>query len=250
MRKIPLLYKKPYLLALTAAILGLAAFLYGLYRSGELGDMGGYAFSFVGFFLFITGLVIGAVFLNLERKFRLALGQPLLAYTADPAQYDQAIEKTINQIKAANTVSWLTILVFCVLLALLGPLFVEDGLVMTAIAAVIAAVMTVLFWLITRYRVHKLLSGSRQVIRAVHGVYVAGEFHAWSGFSSKLIDIRYFEPGENGRLSGMISGSYRVIGAYRSNDGFFNLAVPPELDSQARAAVDAVKASGAGNPRR
>lgn len=234
MRGTPFLYKRPMIVAATLLAISVIVILRGLYVSGE-GDMDGFGLIFLGGFIAVAAIVTAAVYAVMQFRFSRALGRPLLAFTSEIKQHSQAVEKTISQIKGANILTVVIVTAFCVLMAILGPLVAEDGYIFSLIALGIVIFTAISALIITGYRIGKLRKSSKDVILSHNGVYVAGEFHSWSGFSSKLVDISFI-PADQDKTA-LISGSYQVLGAYRSNTGFFNLPVPDEHHDAAREAV-------------
>lgn len=245
--KIPILYKKPYITAVFFIVIGIGAIIFARGSDERLG-MDQYAFLFLGGFAVIIGLVIAVMYGRMEKRFRQAMGQPLLSFTADPESQAGAIARTAVQIRATNLMTLVTIWISCLLIAVAAPFFGRDGWYVSLSMVLLAFVMTLVAWLITRYRINKLKTGSREVILGRYGVYVAGEFHAWDQWGSRLIELRFNPPDSKqpDASPALISGHYRLIGAYRSNEGYFNIAVPPHLHEQAAAAVDQINQSFSG----
>ena len=245
--KIPILYKRPYITAVFFVLIGIGAIIYSQMASDTSGT-DRYAFLFLGGFAIISGIVIALMYGWMEMRFRRAMGEPLLAFTAEPESHAGAIARTAVLIRATNLMTLVTIWVSCLIIAVAAPFFGRDGWYVSLSMLVLGLVMPLMAWLITRYRTRKLSTGSREVILARYGVYVAGEFHAWDQWGSRLLDLRFTraDPDRPDDPSGLISGQYRLIGAYRSNDGYFNIAVPPHLCGQAATAVEQITQSISG----
>lgn len=251
MHKVPFLYRRPMFFAAAAMLAAIALIIAG-FASVRKSGMDGYGLIVLGVFLGLVSIITALVYASLQRKFKSALGEPLLSFTAADLDHEKAVARTINQIKWKNRVALVTILIFCAVLAIIGPFIADDGYIFSLAALGIAVFAALAAFTVTRYRTSKLKSGSREVVLSRNGVYVAGEFHSWNGFTSKLIDIKFVPPAtdENGEPA-MISGSYKMLGAYRANIGFFNLAVPSELADQALEAVEKIldaNRRASGNP--
>ena len=245
MEKLPLLYKKVYWVSFFIAAAGLGVLLAGYDRAENQSDMNGYGLIVMGGFAIIVAIIILAIYGRQEQQCREAMGTPLLAYTVSETAHEKGIEKTAEEIKGLNKLTLLILIFMCVMIALVGAVFLEEKATIILISIGIAVFFSVAASLITTYRIRKLKVGSRHVVLAEHGVFTAGEFHAWTGFGSKLVDITYKESAEElegfDEPAGMISGSYEILGAYRANIGTFNLVVPPAYKEQAREAVRKIK---------
>lgn len=229
---------------LLGAVILIAA---GIYRNSR-GGMNGFALIVFGGFATLAAVVTASVYASMQRRFRQALGEPLLTFISAEQDHDRAVAKTISQIKGTNLITLVTILIFCIVLAIIGPFLADDGYLFSLIALGIAIFASLTAFIVTGYRISKLRRGSREVVLSRNGVYVAGEFHSWSGFSSQLIDIKFIAP-EKEDEPALISGAYKMLGAYRSNVGYFNLIVPVDKHNQAREAVQLIMETNRGRRR-
>lgn len=184
------LYRRPMITATVLLLIGLGSLLSGFYYADLLNESNYYALAVLGFVLIISAAVTFLVYGSLERKFRSAIsGKALLDYSVPEIVYGVISGTSSEDIRKGNRALLYIMLAFCAILAVLGPLIADDGILMTFIALGIALFLTVSEFLITRYRVGRLRTGSRRVVLSECGAFVCGEFHTWCGISLKLLDV-------------------------------------------------------------
>ncbi len=173
-------YLKPKLFALALLVISLGMIFGGFYMESETYSMNYFGIAFIGIFLSIMALVTFFVYSGLQRKLNnLMDAAPLLAFVLSDQQAQQAIEENNRALKSYNKQIWLTIVFFCILFAVTGPLFAEDWGLWALICLAIAVFFTFVYLIATAYRVNRFKKRDYNVILNQKGVYFMGEYYTF-----------------------------------------------------------------------
>lgn len=189
------LYKKPFITAFVFLILGLFMFFGGITLADSTKDSDFYALMVFGVLFFIVAIVVFAVYGGLEKKFQNVIKNGmLLNYTLEDDVYKNLVGVQAQDIKSNNKVLLFIMLFFCLLMAVLGPLIVEeDGIIISFIAVGLGVFLTVAYLMITHFRVNKLKKGSKQVVLSKSGAYVCGQFHCFNAYGTRIVGAEYIK---------------------------------------------------------
>lgn len=173
-------YLKPKLFALALLVISLGMIFGGFFMESETFDMNYFGVAFVGIFLCIMAFVTFFVYNGLQRKLNDLLdATPLMAFVLTEQQAQQAIEENNTALKSYNKQIWLTIVFFCFLFAVMGPLFAEDWALWAMICLAIAVFFTFVFLIATAYRVNRFKKVDLNVVLNDKGVYFMGQFYTF-----------------------------------------------------------------------
>jgi len=190
-------YLKPKLVALVLLLISLGMIFGGFFMESETYDMNYFGMAFIGIFLLIMSVVTYFVYNNLQHKLNDLLdAPPLLAFLLSEEEANLAKEENNQALKSYNFRIWLTIVAFCVLFAILGPLFVEQWDLWIMICAAIAVFFTFVFFLATYVRTRKFKTTDRNVILNVKGVYFMGSYYTFGMLGVWLTEAE-FDPQTN-----------------------------------------------------
>lgn len=236
MNKIPTLYKTPFIVATVFIVLAVALFLFGGFI-----DFGDASFAMIAFgvLLLIFGIVTLSVYAMMEKRFKQAIGDRngiLLQYQMNENEFISGVSKQSDNIKNTNKSSLLIMLSFCVIIAIGGPLLVEDGYIFSIIAIGLGVFLSLMALIITKYRTKKIKKGNREVLLTVKAAYVFGELHSWQlpGF---LLNVEYSPAAQDKKYnSDVIEIKYTAV-AMPIQVYEVSVPVPRGLENQAQQAV-------------
>lgn len=228
-------------------LIGIIAIAWGIRLGGITDNEGFFALAALGLLLVTSGLVILGIYIGLRRRMSRAFkdARPLLRYvitTRDHASYAAAEEA---EIRSTNRSSLQIALVFCGLVAVIGPFLVkENGIIFTLIGVGLALILTLSYFIITGYRIKKLKNEDREVILTPYGVYVGGEFQTWNLPATFLSEVAYFDSGkyENSPLA-LIRISYIALSRTIVTPYTILIPVSADMEEKAKAAVKALQNS-------
>lgn len=232
MEKPPVLHRIPFTVAGVMAGLSLGLTVFGLYRLEVVGDFDAPGLILVGILLLVSAGVIAIVYGMQEKLFRKTMRQPLMVYTLDAAYLSDMITKNTAEIQAQNKIMLLVMLFFCGLMALIFLFIGEEGPLVSLAMLGLAAFLSLMAWIITRYRTNKLKKGGRHVLISQDGVLFLGQYHTWSLPGGRLDQLSYDPSAEQGR-PGMLTLVYSLPGRYSRTRQKIQMIVPPEYDEQA-----------------
>jgi uncharacterized membrane protein YbaN (DUF454 family) len=185
-------YLKPRIFALCLFVVSLAMIFGGFFYAEAANEMNYFGLAFIGIFLFIMSVTIFFVYRNLQRKLNALFDStPLLEFVLSDEQAQSAINENNKALKSYNKSIWLTIIFFCGIFALGGPLFVEDGMLFAIICLAIAVFFTFVFLIATYVRTNKLKSANHSVILNEKGVYFMGSYYPFKMAGTWLTEANY-----------------------------------------------------------
>ncbi len=187
-------YLKPKLFALALLVISLCMIFGGFFMESETYDMNYFGLAFIGIFFFIMALVTFFVYNSLQRKLNALLdATPLLAFVLTEQQAQQAVEENNAALKSYNKRIWLTIVAFCALFAVTGPLFAEDWALWAMICLAIAVFFTFVFFIATAYRVNRIKNADHNVVLNEKGVYFMGQYYTF-GMTGVWLSLAEYDP--------------------------------------------------------
>lgn len=199
-------YLKPKLFALALLVISLGMIFGGFFMESETYDMNYFGVAFIGIFFMIMSLVTFFVYNNLQRKLNALLdATPLMAFVLSEQQAHQAVEENNAALKSYNTRIWLTIVGFCLLFAVTGPLFVEDWALWAMICLAIAVFFTFVFFVATAYRVNRIKNADHNVVLNEKGVYFMGQYYTF-GMTGVWLSQAEYDP-EKALLTLMVTAA-------------------------------------------
>jgi len=199
-------YLKPKLFALVLLVISLIMIFGGFFMESETYDMNYFGIAFIGIFVLIMALVTFFVYNSLQRKLNALLdATPLLAFDLTEAQAQQAIEENNAVLKSYNFRIWLTIVGFCALFALTGPLFADDWGLWALICLGIAVFFTFVYYIATAARVNRFKKADHHVILNEKGVYFMGQYYTF-GMPGVWLSQAEYDP-QKGLLTLMVTAA-------------------------------------------
>jgi len=209
-------YKKPFITSAIFFLLALFMMVFGWIKGDE--DMNYFALFAGGIFFAIISLVTFFVYLGLERKLKWLLSKDgiLLNYELSPDLLREATKQKAEEIKGINKGLLFIIIGFCVLFAIFAPMIIdgndEEQMLFRLICIGIGIFMTIMYLIITTYRVHKLKHADGRVVLSRSAALVFGEFHCWDLPMYSLESSHFFVPGTyEGMSSAVIKLVYATI---------------------------------------
>jgi predicted RND superfamily exporter protein len=185
-------YLKPKLFALALLVISLGMIFGGFFMESETYDMNYFGVAFIGIFFLIMSLVTFFVYNNLQKKLNALLdAKPLMAFVLTEQQAALAIEENNEALKSYNTKIWLTIVGFCALFAIAGPLFAEDWGLWAMICLGIAVFFTFVFLIATAYRINRFKKADHNVVLNEKGVYFMGQYYTFGMTGVWLTESSY-----------------------------------------------------------
>jgi len=224
--------------------LGLIGTVAGVMLGGNTGNTGFFALAALGVLLVIAGLVTVGVYAAMERALAGALNDtaPLLRFTISAADYAEYAVAEGQEIQDANKLSLIIALVFCGLVAIVGPFIVEEGAIVVVVGVGLAIFLWLAATLITKYRIHKLRSADREVVLTMGNAYVGGQFHFWNIPTNFLGEVSYFDAGayENSSKP-VIRITYSAVTRTVLTPYTFIIPIPAGLEEKAMEAAQALR---------
>ena len=234
------LYIKPLIAAATMLVAGVILMILGFVRSGDA-NMNNYALAAFGLLLVIAGVIISVMYGALEKRYRRLLREgPLLRYTLKAETNQAQIQKNIDELKSKNKALLFVMLFFCVLFAIILPIFVEEKLIMIAICLGLGAFLAMAALGITAYRVRKLQRGGEEVILGRGGAYLEGSFHAWDIPETSITALRYAPPSNPGKM-GKLAIEYTAQSIPAPLIETIVLLIPDELADRMPGVIQALE---------
>ena len=236
MNKLPTLYKKPFIVSAVFILVALTMiFIGGFFDFGDLS----YAIIIFGGLFLITGVVTICVYGMMEKRFKQALGDIngiLLHYEMNENEFIKGVSQQADNIKSTNKSTLLIMLGFCVILAIAGPFFLEDGIIFSITAIVLGVFLTIMALIITNYRTNKLKKGKNEILLTINASYAFGELHSWQlpGF---LLSVEYCPREQNNKYNcDVIEIKYTAV-AMPIQIYDVTLPIPSSMESDAHKAV-------------
>ena len=205
-------YKKPFITSGIFFVLSLFMMVFGWIKGDE--DMNYFALFAGGVFFSIIALVTFFVYLSLELKLKKLLNKDgiLLKYEVSPDLLQEATKQKGEEIKGVNKGLLLVIIGFCVLFAIFAPMIIdgddEEQMLFRIICIGIGIFMTIMYLIVTAYRVHKLKHANGRVVLSRRAALVLGEFHCWDLPMYRLESSQFFVPGT---YEGMSSAVIKLV---------------------------------------
>lgn len=227
------LYKKPFITATIFLLLGFFSIIFGVYFADSTGDSNFYSLLAFGVFFIIISLVIFAVYGAMEMKFKSAINnQKLLDFYLNDGSFDDIAAKTGNEIKMNNKALLIIMLLFCAIFGGLSLFLGEDGVLLSGIFIGLGIFLTIMAFIITKYRVNKLKKGSKRVILSKNAAFVAGEFHTWNVPGSALIGARYYPRDGHNVKTSFIEIQYGALTVPGPSTYTFAVPIPVEAENR------------------
>jgi hypothetical protein len=242
-------YSKPIRVGWILTLIGVLGGITGIVLADRTKESGFFALLAFGVLLVITGLVTVGVYGAMERGVRRVFSDeaPLLKFSMSGADYAAFAKAEAEEIGSANKASLFIALFFCALVAVIGSfVMAHDGYLMFFIGAGLAFFLTGSAWVITKYRIHKLMRGDKEVVLTSKGAFVGSQFHTWSAPATFLSGASYFSPGEyEGCARALLRITYNALNGTLITPYTFVIVVPQRLEDQARAAAAVLQAQSA-----
>lgn len=229
------LYTKPFVTGAVLLVLGISMLAYGIIMAGQTHNSDFYALVVFGAIFIISAVVTIFVYGALEVKFQKIINSnTLLDFCIDDYGYKKTAEITANEVKANNKITLFIMLFFFGLLAIVGPFVADDGYLISLISIGLAVFLTLSAIIATKYRVNKLIKGSKRVVLSKKGAYICGEFHCWDMAGSALLKAEYIC---NGNKNGCIKINYGAITLPAQSVYSFIVPIPKEMEQRAKDIV-------------
>ncbi|MBI4970840.1 MAG: hypothetical protein HZC17_03260 [Candidatus Omnitrophica bacterium] len=238
-------YGKPIKTGWVLTLLGIVGIVAGIHFAGSTGNSGFFALMALGGLLVISGIVTVGVYAVMEMGVSRALkdSAPLLRFTIAAQDYAAYAAQQAQEIRSTNKISLIIALVFCGLVAVIGPFSVKhDGIIFAFVGVGLALILTFFAWSITAYRVNKLMKGDKEVVLTSGSAYVGGEFHVWKLPASFLSEVVYFGAGEYEESpTALIRITYNAFTRTIVTPYTVLIPVPQGMEEKAKAAVHILK---------
>jgi len=221
---------------IAAAVFFLVCILSGIFIDGM---NGGYALSFVSFFLAVSGLVVALLFVSRARAMDAILADPSpLAHWQYPEAMMQEIrERELREYQGRNAAMFILIGGMLGLVALFFILFMGDGgletgLVLLIIAALLFAVSRVTPWLEHR----RAESAPREAIFTQRGFIYRGTVYPFRSFLQYYHGVSFHDARRN-RPAVLVFSFTQLVGQFIIRPFAFTVPVPPGEEDAARQVV-------------
>ncbi len=225
------LHTKPFITAGVFLLAGVILMALGFLRKGDPG-MNNYALGAFGLLFLIVAAVTFAMYGTVEKRYRRLLREELLLrYTLPEGSHRTQTEKNIAELRMKNKALLAVMLFFCGLFAIILPFFVEEKLVMVAICLGLGGFLTLAAWIITSYRVRKMLRGGEEVILGRGGAYLEGSFHIWDMPETGITSLLY-EPPASAGMPGQLKIGYTAQSIPAPLTETIVLLIPRELEDK------------------
>ncbi|HNR97042.1 MAG TPA: hypothetical protein PKH89_08760 [Anaerolineae bacterium] len=211
---------------------------------GLSGMDGGYAFSFLGFFLIVCGVIVGWIFwARFKRVERILSGDDVIAsWSYDPEEGHRLAREAFEERWSGNKRLFAIVAVLMVVIGfvvLVLPMLQDEDLAWPFVLAyfLLIPVIGLVAWLAPRAEYRQALRDANDVLIARSGVYVRGALHSWADPGSTLEQVTFEvtnQPPELVFVLTHLSG----VGGPHSEPEALRLAVPEghEQDAERVAA--------------
>ena len=193
------LYKKPKRVGWILFLLGLIGLVSSIMLFNLTNSTNFFALSMFSVLFIIAGLTTVGVYRAMESRANKSYesAAPLLRYFITAGEYSAYAEAEAKEIWAINKQTLMIQLVFCALVAIIGPIIVKESKIVPFLTGLgLAALLSVAFLLITAYRVRKLKTGEQEVVLTTNDAIVGNQFFSWTIPSTILTDVKYYNVGE------------------------------------------------------
>lgn len=236
------LYKKPFSVSAVLFFLGLGMIAGGIFLSEYTVSMDYYGMAAGGLLVFITGIVVYAVYGKLEKQYQNMLRNgPLLRFTVESRYLKQIIDKNIEDIRSQNKALLFVMLFFCVLVAVVMPFFFEYGYLFIFIGIGLGAFLSAAAFVITSYRVAKQRNGKNEFILTRQSAYANGEFHSWNMPGTSLTEVKYVAPDPKKDRPGRLELTYLAVSYPAPLEQKVNIPVPAEFECDIPGVMQALR---------
>ena len=236
------LYKKPFIVGIVFVILSFLLIIWGIdfINSSEYPD-GGYALCLFGFLFLISAIIILLVYGSLERKFRIAIADPMLSYYLPPKQFSETEKDRVADIKSSNKTLLIIMLIFSFAIMLSGFFIENNGYILIFTGLAISLFLIISKIVITTYRTHKIQNSSRLIILSRSGAFVCGEFHCWGTPATALKSITLLENANTDEIAAYIEIEYTAASLPSAGIYKFRIPVLPSYLENAAIAVKKIE---------
>ncbi|MEI6132201.1 MAG: hypothetical protein WCQ41_05185 [Bacillota bacterium] len=224
-------YKKPFIVSGIIFLASLLMIYFGWTLAEKTNESNYFAMFAGGIFFAIIALVTFFVYLALEMKLKKMLyGQGvLLRYSLGPELLAEAVKQKGEEIKGVNKGILITIIAFCALIAIFAPLIVdgddEERMLFRFICIGIGVFMTLMYLIITIYRVQKLKHADGKIVLSISAALAFGEFHCWDLPMYSLSSSSLYESGSyEGLSSAVLKLVYSTI--TRTGPTYYDILIP------------------------
>jgi hypothetical protein len=116
---------------------------------------------------------------------------------------------------------------------------VKERFVIFTIGVALAVFLTGSAWIITKYRIHKLIYGDKEVILTTKGAFVGSQFHTWSPLGTFLSEVHYYSAGEYEHCAKpIVRITYSAITGTIITPYTIVIVVPAGMEERAQSAVE------------
>ncbi len=203
------------------------------------GMSGGYALAFVSFFLAVSGLVVGLLFVTRARAMDAILADPspLVHWNYPEAMMQETVEREYKEFQSRNHVMFLVIGGMLGLVALFFLLFVSDGgletaLVLLAFAALLFFTSRLTPWLERR----RAGAAPREAVITHRGVVYCGTVYPFRSFLVSFEGASFHEPRRKTPATITLSFS-QLVGQFIIRPFALAIPVPVGEEDTARQVV-------------
>jgi MFS family permease len=159
---------------------------------GMDGFKGGYAISFVSFFMVICGIIVIAIYSGRARAVsRILKADNVLAHwTYDPAEWNEYAEKQYVEEKKEKRVLFYIISAFALFFGILFFLIDnESGLWVLLLMLALIAVIAFTAWFTAWYNHRQNIKYLGETYITADSVYINRQLHTWRGLGAKLESV-------------------------------------------------------------
>lgn len=194
-----------------------------------------YALLFMGAFLLVIAVVVFATFTYQESVFRKVMREPLMELNVTGTDLDKMVQENSDAIRAQNLLSLIIMLFFFFIIIVVGLFLGPDGRMMSLMMLIIALMISLAAYIITKYRISKIKRSTGHVVISRRGALVHGQFHNWS-IPGARIDKIELKPSA-GTKSGTLVIEYSALTRTGRNTAILNIKYPYQYEPHVQYTV-------------
>jgi len=185
----------PPLQTIVAWVIITALAVFGIFAPslfGMDGFKGGYAISFVSFFMVICGIIVIVIYSGRARAVsRVLKSDNVLAHwTYDPAEWNEYAEKQFVEQKKENKALFYVISAFALFFGVVFFLIDnENGLWVLVLMLILIGVIAFTAWFTAWYNHRQNLKYLGETYITADSVYINRQLHTWRGLGAKLESV-------------------------------------------------------------
>lgn len=207
---------------------------------GMDGFSGGFAISFIAFFIAISGIIAALVYMNRAKALdRLFKDENLLAHWSYTA--DEWRQYTETDYKADSKGKWSLFYVVAVISLAVGLIFLifagEGGVFVFFVMLGLIALIAFVAWFSARHAYNQNRKSVGEAFISREGVFLNRQFHTWKGLAANLDSVAIIE--EKGQS--LVAFTYSMPSRVGMEERTVRVPVPVGKEEEARKIAEMLK---------